>query len=111
MDITATPQSGVTVLALNGRLDGLTSPKLEQAVDDRLAAKETRLVFDCSSLDYASSAGLRVFLSAAKKAGNAGGKIAFSSLQAPVAEVFRLSGFDKLFPIHNSVADAVASLA
>jgi len=111
MEITVTPQSGATVLTLNGRLDGLTSPQLEQAVDARLAAGGTRLVFDCALLSYASSAGLRVFLSAAKRAGAAGGKIAFSSLQEPVAEVFKLSGFDKLFAIHHSVADAVASVA
>ena len=98
------------MLALNGRLDGVTSPDLEQALDGRLAAGESKIVFDCSSLGYTSSAGLRVFLSAAKRADTAGGKIAFSSLQEPVAEVFKLSGFDKLFAIHNSVADAVASL-
>lgn len=111
MEITATQQSGATVLALSGRLDGLTSSQLEEAIDARLAAGETRLVFDCASLAYASSAGLRVFLSAAKKAGASGGKVAFSSLQDSVAEIFKLSGFDNLFAIRASVAEAIAALA
>jgi anti-sigma B factor antagonist len=111
MEITTSHQSGVTVLSLNGRLDGLTSPVLEKAVDERLAANEAKIVFDCASLSYASSAGLRVLLSAGKKASAAGGRIAFTALQAPVVEVFQLSGFDKLFPIQESVASAVASFS
>ena len=111
MEITATCQAGVTVLALDGRLDGLTSPQLEQAVDARLAAGATRLVFDCALLSYVSSAGLRVFLSAAKKAEAAGGRVVFSSLQAAVAEIFRLSGFNNLFAAHPRLDEAVAALA
>jgi anti-anti-sigma regulatory factor len=49
MEITTSHQSGVTVLSLNGRLDGLTSPVLEKAVDERLAANEAKIVFDCAS--------------------------------------------------------------
>lgn len=111
MEITAHPHAAATVLALNGRLDGLTSPALEGAINAQLAAGQARLVFDCALLSYVSSAGLRVFLSAAKKAQAAGGKVAFSTLQASVAEIFELSGFNNLFALHASTADAVAALA
>jgi len=111
MEITATTQNNVAILALSGRLDGLSSPALEQHVDTLLEGGARRLVFDCSALSYASSAGLRVFLGSAKKFRSTGGTAVFAALTPAVHEVFELSGFIGVLEVHASPAAAVAKLA
>lgn len=107
MEISETQHANATVLALSGRLDGLASPALEQRVDAILAAGTKTLVLDLSGLAYVSSAGLRVFLTAAKKFKTAGGRATFAALPAPVREVFELSGFLSVLDIRADVASAL----
>ncbi|MEI6463972.1 MAG: STAS domain-containing protein [Verrucomicrobiota bacterium] len=111
MEITATTQNNVAILALSGRLDGLTSPALEQRVDALLQGGTRRLVFDCAALSYASSAGLRVFLGSAKKFRSAGGSAVFAALAPAVHEVFELSGFIGVLEVYASAEAAVVKLA
>jgi len=106
METTETIVNAATVLTPVGRLDGLGSPGLEHKVDALLAAGVRRLVFDCSRLDYVSSAGLRVFLVSAKKLKGAGGKATFAALTPTVHEVFELSGFLNVLEVHPTVAAA-----
>jgi anti-anti-sigma factor len=108
MEITASTQNHIAILALSGRLDGLSSPALEQRVDALLQTGARRIVFDCSALSYASSAGLRVFLGSAKKLRTAGGGAAFAALQPSVQEMFALSGFLDVLEIHPTSASATA---
>lgn len=110
MDITETKLDSATVLALAGRLDGLTSGTFERKVDALIAGGARKLVFDCGQLVYTSSAGLRVFLAAAKKAKAAGGGAAFAALTPAVHEVFELSGFTTVLSIHPTAAAAAAAL-
>ncbi|MFM8230294.1 MAG: STAS domain-containing protein, partial [Chthoniobacterales bacterium] len=67
MEIHESAAHGVPVLKLAGRLDGLAAPDLEKKVNEIIARGDERLVFDCSGVEYASSAGLRVFLLAARQ--------------------------------------------
>lgn len=109
MDITESQLSSSTVLALSGRLDGLASPALDQKVDELVAAGVRSVVFDCSALNYVSSAGLRSFLTAAKKLKTAGGRASFAALTPAVNEVFELSGFLtvlSIYPTPEAAANA-----
>jgi anti-anti-sigma factor len=110
MDITETKQNSTLVLSLSGRLDGLTSSTLERKVTDCAAAGAKKIVFDCAKLVYVSSAGLRVFLSSAKKLKAAGGGAAFAALSPAVNEVFELSGFTGVLTVCATDAEAVAAL-
>ena len=110
MDIALSQRQDIDVIALSGRLDGLSGPELEQRVDERLAAGAARMIVDCSELEYASSAGLRAFLTSAKKTETAGGRLVFCSLQANVADLFEISGLDQLFSIHGDADAAAAAL-
>jgi anti-anti-sigma factor len=107
MEITETQHPTATVLALSGRLDGLASPALEQRIDAALASGAKALVLDLSALAYVSSAGLRVFLSAAKKFKTAGGRATFVALPASVREVFELSGFLTVLDVRADLASAL----
>lgn len=110
MDIVESQLNSATVLALTGRLDGLTSGTLERKVDALIASGVRRVIFDCGQLLYVSSAGLRVFLGSAKKLKAAGGTAAFVALTPAVKEVFELSGFVGVLAIHPNAAAAAAAL-
>ncbi|MBR0536876.1 MAG: STAS domain-containing protein, partial [Clostridia bacterium] len=65
MKIMKTQNASAVTLALEGRLDSTTAPELETDLKDFLD-DASEIVFDMEKLDYISSAGLRVLLSAQK---------------------------------------------
>ena len=82
-------------LALKGRLDTVTAPELEAALEfDGV----TELTIDCSELNYISSAGLRVLLSA-QKVMNKQGKMVLSHVSEAIMEVFEITGFTDILTI------------
>jgi len=96
-----------TVVQLQGKVDATSAPGVEQALIGVIDKGEKKLVLDCASLDFISSAGLRSLLLAVKKMKAAGGVISLAALQPHVKEVFDISGFSALFTIHSSRADAL----
>ena len=99
MDITQETIGDKLVVSPEGRIDSLTSPAFEAALLP-LVDRAGLVVIDCSKLTYVSSAGLRVFLTAAKTAKTKGGKIVLCSLTQGVQEVFTVSGFSKIIDMH-----------
>ncbi len=89
---------GKTVtLVLSGRLDTSTAPTLEEAVKTGLEGTEN-LVFDFSALEYISSAGLRVLLSALKTMSKQG-SMKIVNPNDSVREVFDITGFSDILTI------------
>ena len=84
-------------IALEGRLDTMTSPELEKELNERLDGAE-ELVFDFTNLEYISSAGLRVLLSAHKKMSGKGG-MKIRNINEIVREVFEVTGFTDILTI------------
>ena len=84
-------EGSTLTLALEGRLDTTTSPDLEEALAASLDGV-TALVFDFARLDYLSSAGLRVLLSAQKRM-NRQGSMKLVRVNDAVKEVFEITGF------------------
>ncbi|HWR03688.1 MAG TPA: STAS domain-containing protein [Humidesulfovibrio sp.] len=108
MDFTQSKEGAFLVLAVAGRMDTITAPQFEAQCLACLEAGDKRLVVDLGGLEYISSAGLRSILSAAKKLKAAGGDIAFCALSGIVAEVFAVSGFNKLMPVFATRQEALA---
>ncbi len=101
-------EGNVRILALRGFLDAHTAPRFEAAVEEELRAGRSRLVVDCTGLDYISSAGLGVFMTFIDEARGAGGDIKLASIQPKVYQIFDVLGFPALFDIQPAVEDAVA---
>lgn len=97
MEIDSKLEGSKLTVALKGRLDTVTAPELQSALDQNAAA--TELVFDFSALDYISSAGLRVLLSANKKCMAAGGSLTITGANAVVKDVFDMTGFSDILNI------------
>ena len=84
---------------LDGRLDTISSPELENDLKGSIENIES-LCFDCEKLEYISSAGLRVFLSAQKALGDKG-KIKIVHVNETVNEVFEVTGFCNILDIES----------
>ncbi len=84
-------------IALEGRLDTTTAPELEQVLRESMD-EATELKMDFSKLDYISSAGLRVLLSAHKAMSKKGG-MKVCNVNEIVNEVFDVTGFADILTI------------
>ena len=94
MNIQKTLSGAALTVALEGRLDTTTEPKLEEELRDGI----TRLVFDVEKLEYISSAGLRVLL-AMQKLMNQQGEMVLQNVNEAVMEVFEVTGFSDILRI------------
>lgn len=111
MKIDTEKRNGVEVLQLDGRLDANTSKDLEEKLLPLVSQPGSRVLVDGSSMGYISSAGLRVFLMAAKKAKRADSRIVLAGLSESVMEVFDISGFSALFTIRGTAEQGLEALA
>ena len=82
---------------LDGRLDTITAPQLEEEVKANIDSI-TELVFDFSNLAYVSSAGLRVLLSA-QKTMNDKGTMVVRNVSDEIQEIFDVTGFSDILTI------------
>lgn len=104
----------VLILGLKGRLDQDNADAFRAALAphlDRAAKDQLGIVLDLGQLEYVSSAGLRCFMLAVKQTKAQNGRIVVAALQAMVAEIFQISRFNMLLPVHATVAEATAALS
>ena len=97
MEIIKTQDNQKLTLALRGRLDTNTSPKLEAELKRSLSGI-TELEFDFSEVEYVSSAGLRVLL-AAQKVMKRQGTMVLRDVSDAGREVFEITGFVDILTI------------
>ena len=90
-------QGNVMTLKLSGRLDTTTSPELEQVLVSSLEGIED-LRMDFTDLEYISSAGLRILLSA-QKTMNKQGSMSISGVNDTIMEIFGITGFSDILTI------------
>jgi anti-sigma B factor antagonist/stage II sporulation protein AA (anti-sigma F factor antagonist) len=111
MEISQKEENGIVFIAIKGRLDADSSPEAEKVVKDVLEGQTSRLLFNLGALEYLSSAGLRVLLSASKEMRRKEGKIVLCALNEFVKEIFEVSGFQSLIPIADSVDSGIEVLS
>jgi anti-anti-sigma factor len=97
MEIDVQMEGKVLVASVRGKVDTVSAPAFEKGLSSALNREENHVVLDLSGLEYISSAGLRVILSAAKTLKAKGGEIRLAATQGSVKKVFQISGFFSLF--------------
>lgn len=97
MNITKNLNGDKLIVGIEGRLDTTTSPALESELKDSLDSVKS-LVFDMGQLEYISSAGLRVLLTA-QKTMNKQGDMTLVNVNDTVMEVFEVTGFSDILTI------------
>lgn len=86
-----------TIVKLVGRLDTITAPALDKTINEDIADAKN-LILDLKELEYISSAGLRVLLSAQKKYGKLG-YLKVINVCEEILSVFEMTGFADILTI------------
>ena len=97
MTIESKKDAGKLTLTITGRLDTSTAPKLEEELKTSYNGV-TELVFDLAKLEYISSAGLRILLTAQKKM-NKQGSMKVLNVGEEIMEIFEITGFTDILNI------------
>lgn len=91
MNINQAKEGTTLTITLDGRLDTMTAPKLEEILCTSTDDVE-ELILDLEKLEYISSAGLRVLLSAQKRM-NKQGRMTVRKVKPEIMEIFEVTGF------------------
>lgn len=98
------------LFAPSGRIDASNAAGAEADLLALIDTSGPSVIINLAGLSYMSSAGLRVMLVGAKRAKAAGGKAVILGAQPAVAEVLKMSGFDRIIPLVDTEAAAIAQL-
>ena len=99
MNINKIEKGTELIIELEGRLDTTTSPELEKELKQSLSGVSS-LILDMDKLDYISSAGLRVLLSAQKEM-NKQGSMLVKNVNENIMEIFDVTGFVDILNIEG----------
>ena len=97
MNLIKEPNGSALTIKVEGRLDTITAPKLEAELKSSISGVTT-LTFDFLNLEYISSAGLRVLLSA-QKVMKKQGSMVVRNVNSTVMEIFEVTGFSDFLTI------------
>jgi anti-anti-sigma factor len=110
MEISSTVMDQYTVVRIEGNLDTNTAPAAQEHLEELRAGGADTVVMDLSSMDYISSAGLRILLVASKKLRGTGGQLRMFALNETVQEIFDISGFSTILSVFPTEAEALEGL-
>jgi anti-sigma B factor antagonist len=98
-----------TVVEVGGEVDVYTAPRLREAVVTAIESGKNRLVIDVESVEFLDSTGVGVLVGALKKVRSNGGTLDIVCTQPRLLKIFDITGLDKVFGLHSSLADAVST--
>jgi anti-sigma B factor antagonist len=99
-----------TVFRIKGRLDATSTTELEQKVLLRLDRGVTHLIMDFSELEYINSAGLRILVMSYQRLHSRGGQVMVCGVRDYIAEIFEISGYNRIFIMCHDAAQALESI-
>ncbi len=102
---------GLRKISLVGTLDAPSAMAIEEEFKASLMEHGGRVIVDLSGVDYMSSYGLRMLLIGAKMLHSAHGELHLAAPNEHVMKVITVAGYNTMFPVHESVADAILHLA
>jgi len=101
--------NGTTVVAVGGEIDVYTAPKLRDKLTELVAAGVYDLVIDLEAVEFLDSTGLGVLVGGLKKARAHDGSLRLVCTQDRLLKIFRITGLSKVFDIHETPEEAVAT--
>ncbi|MGD8632599.1 MAG: STAS domain-containing protein [Anaerolineales bacterium] len=109
MQIDTQEHKRVVVVTVEGRIDSATAGEFEDALNEFTQQGKNNIVLDLSDVDFISSAGLRVLVTARKAVKGAGGEVVFANSSEQVLETLEIAGLDVLFQQYPDRETAVGS--
>ena len=110
MQIIEEKQGDVLIVTIDQHLDTTSAPGFEAKLLALIERGERKILIDCGPLEYVNSAGLKVFLIAAKKLEPLGGKLVLCTLAPSVLMIFEMIGFTRIMKIVATREDALKVL-
>lgn len=107
MEIEELREGEVVIVAPHGKLDTRTEAAFERKLKDLLDDHARFLVVDFGKVDYVSGGALRALLLTTRRLGPRGGRLILCRLSGVVHQAFTISGFDRVFVMVPSRAEAV----
>lgn len=104
-------EDGTDVVALVGEIDASSSIDLDLAIAKSVGENFTKILIDCSALEYISSAGLGVFMSYIEEFKEKNISMVLFGMNEKVANTFEILGLNELLLIANDKAEAKKLLA
>ena len=104
-------RGGYTVLSPQGEVDFATGPQLKDAITERLVAGEVNVVVDLLAVDFIESTGLGALIGGRRRAHALRGSLSLVCTEEQMLKIFRITGLDKVFAIHDTVDEAVSNPA
>jgi anti-sigma B factor antagonist len=110
MEITHTEYKRCDLVAVSGRVDSATAPKLAEKLSEITESGRFRIILDLSHLDFISSAGLRVLIGTQKNCKRYNrGEVALANIQPNIMSSLELAGFTPFFKIFDDTVAAVGN--
>ena len=103
------PEGDKTVVSVAGEIDVYTAPKLREQIVQLVEDGRYHLVVDMEQVEFLDSTGLGVLVGGLKRVRAHDGSLHLVCTQERILKIFRITGLTKVFPIHATVADAVAA--
>lgn len=100
-------EGDVTVLEVGGEVDVYTAPKLRERLVELVGEGHHRLVVDMTKVEFLDSTGLGVLVGGLKRVRAHDGSLALVCNQERILKIFRITGLTKVFPIHDSLDEAL----
>jgi anti-sigma B factor antagonist len=98
-----------TVVEVGGEIDVYTAPKLREQLVDLVADGKYHLIVDMQNVDFLDSTGLGVLVGGLKRVRAHDGSLRLVCSQERILKIFRITGLTKVFPIHDTVDEALAA--
>ncbi|MEV4139811.1 STAS domain-containing protein [Dactylosporangium sp. NPDC049742] len=99
---------GHTVVRADGELDVSTAPRLRQAITTALDEGSGTVIVDLTTVTFMDSTTLGVLIGAHNRVReSASGSLRLVCPEERIRRVFRITGLDNVFPLFDTVTDAV----
>ena len=109
LSLSTRAERGRTVVEVTGEIDVYTAPKLREQLSELVDSGRHDIVVDMQGVEFLDSTGLGVLVGGLKRVKQHDGSMNLVCTQERILKIFRITGLTKVFPIHDSVAAAVAS--
>jgi anti-sigma B factor antagonist len=91
------------VLEVAGEIDVYTAPQLRERLVELVESGARRVVVDLGRVEFLDSTGLGVLVGALKRLRGVGGELSLVCAQERLLKIFRITGLDRVFTLHESV--------
>jgi anti-sigma B factor antagonist len=110
LSLTTRDEGDRTVVAVGGEIDVYTAPKLREQLVDLVNAGRYHLVVDMEGVEFLDSTGLGVLVGGLKRVRAHDGSLRLVCTQERILKIFRITGLTKVFPIHDTVSEALTAV-